>query len=128
MRFLRMSRAAGLVTFATIGAVLVSAAPASADITVDSAVCLSNASGSLTSANPVVQSPNVPSFEWNATLPFTQCSQANGHLFLARVGSPTQFQVANSGQGQSAVSATVILRVQTSLGRRDLAFLTLTIT
>ncbi|MER7276137.1 hypothetical protein ABT369_16935 [Dactylosporangium sp. NPDC000244] len=127
MSTLRTSGAAALAALTTIGTLLVSAGPAHADITVDSAICLQNATGALTSSNPVVAAPGHPTFQWTASLPYTQCAQSNGHLYLVDNGVATLLP-ANSGNGVEGGPGrhVLILRVKTSLGQRDLSSVTLT--
>ena len=80
MHWSKLSRAAGVVALAVTVAALVGAQPANADITVDSAVCLNLATGSLTSTNPVIIQEGVPAtVEWHSTINWQYCSAANGN-------------------------------------------------
>src|SRR4051794_456379 len=86
----RSIRAAGVTAAAVVAAALVGAQPAHADITVDSAVCINNASGTLTPTNPViVPQPDFLLYarvSWQTTTDTQYCRQANGRLVLVLNG------------------------------------------
>lgn len=130
MRWSRIGRTAGVVTVAVTASVLVGAAPANADITVDSAVCLNGASATL-----VVHPKSVPSvaqLDWTAVLPQPYCRQANAQLVLTNdslhnvaVQVPTQdTYTVTAPRGTSLWR----LRLRTSLGQKDLASVWVTLT
>jgi hypothetical protein len=132
----QVRRAAGAVTAAVVAGVLAAPQPAGADIAVDSAVCLSNASGTLTSPNPVIPADPVippvpldpldyPLLNWQATIQTTYCRAANASLLLVRPGGRGS-AVANPGSRRAFDPGLYVLRVRTSLGSKDLASIMIT--
>jgi hypothetical protein len=130
MRRSRLVRAAGVTAATVVVGALVGAQPAHADITVDSAVCISNASGTLTPPNPVI-APH-PDFLvyarvfWQTTTDNMYCRQANGWLVLVRGGKEGNRIALGSGNGKLFDPGTYTLRLHTSLGSKDLAAVTVT--
>jgi hypothetical protein len=123
-------RAAGGVAAAVVVGVLVGPQPANADITVDSAVCLNNASGTVTSPNPVIPpgaifSNDYPMLNWQATIETTYCRQANVSLHLVR-NSEFSNPLHTPGSGRVFDPGLYLLRVSTSLGAKDVASIRIT--
>ena len=130
MRRSRLIRAAGVAAATMVVGALVGAQPAHADITVDSAVCINNASGTLTPPNPVI-APQPDFLEyarvfWQTTTDTTYCRQANGWLVLVRGGKEGNRLALGSSSGRLFSPGTYTLRLHTSLGSKDLAFVTVT--
>jgi hypothetical protein len=125
MNWSKLSRAAGVVALAVTAAALVGAQPANADITVDSAVCLSIATGSLTSTIPVIPPEGLPAtVDWHSTINWQYCSAANGNLSLL-LDSTVLFKSITRPDSSTAVfnRGTLRLHLQTSVGGKDLALL-----
>ncbi|MEV4509947.1 hypothetical protein AB0K00_13415 [Dactylosporangium sp. NPDC049525] len=125
MQRTHVRRAAGVVAAAVIAGVLAAPQPANADITVDSAVCLSNASGTLTSPDPVIPPGpkdffSYPVLNWQATIHTTYCSQAGAALYLVRNGELSN-RLSNPGSGRVFDPALYVLRVTTLVGSKDVA-------
>ena len=124
-----VSRAAAVVAAAVVAGVLAAPQPANADITVDSAVCLNNASGTLTSPSPFIP-PAVgfdefPLLRWRATIQTTYCSQANASLRLV-YGGKLSNPLQNPGSGLALNAGLYVLQVDTLLGSKDLASIRVT--
>jgi hypothetical protein len=125
MHWLKLSRAAGVLASAVTAATLVGAQPANADITVDSAVCLSTATGSLTSTIPVIPAQGLPAtVDWHSIISWQYCSAANGNLSLF-LDNTALFKNISRPDSSTAVfeRGTLRLHLQTSLGQKDLALL-----
>ena len=122
----RISRLAGpiAVAGAVTAAVLVGASPANADITVDSAVCLNNATVYTENPNPVTIRPNYPYVYWNVTLP-TACRTANASLFQTING--VRYHAEPAEGGYLTESGTLVLTLQTSMSSRNLASFSVTV-
>jgi hypothetical protein len=128
MKWSLLGRTAALVTGAVTAAVLIGAAPASADITVDSAVCLNGASATL--VNHLKPFPSATLLEWTAVLPQPYCNQANAQLRLTDDYQNHSVPVALHGTYTvSGLSVTTFwhVKVFTSQGGKDLAWVSVTI-
>lgn len=128
MQWLKLGRAAGVVTLAVTAAALVGAQPANADITVDSAICLNSATGSLTSTNPVIVRDGLPAIvTWHFSMNSQACSAANGDVRLLRDTTVVFDNIGNPNSSTAVLKrGTLRLRLQTSLGQKDLALLQIT--
>jgi hypothetical protein len=123
-------RAVGVVGTAVVAGMLAAPTAAHADITVDSAVCLSNASGTVTSPNPVIPPGPIdyfsyPVLSWQATTQTTYCRQANAELHLV-LNSQLSNPLQNPGSGRVFDPGLYVLRVTTSVGSRDIASVRIT--
>jgi hypothetical protein len=129
MRWSLVGRTAAVVTGAVTAAVLVGAAPASADIIVDSAVCLNGASATMV-VHPK-PFPQAAQLEWTAVLPQPYCRQANAQLLLTNDSQHYAVQVSLHGTDTvtGPIGTTLWkVKVQTSQGGTDLASVWVTIT
>jgi hypothetical protein len=119
-------RAAGVTAATVVVAALVGAQPAHADITVDSAVCISNASGTLTPPNAaIVAQPDFLEYAqvfWQTTTNNQFCRQANGQLFLVHKGVVSRPLGLGWGNARLTDPGLYTLRLTTSLNGRDLAW------
>ena len=127
MRWSRWSKAAVLLVPVVV-AVLVGAQPASADITVDSAICLHQATGTLTSERPVILPDDDPVLEWTtANVQTMYCRGANAVLKLVLDNQDASVPLPAAGSADVFFPGLWKLRLRTSLGQKDLAWITVTI-
>ena len=121
----RSIRAAGVTAAAVVVAALVGAPPAHADITVDSAVCISNASGTMTpTTTAIVPQPDFTSYAlvyWQTTTDTMYCHQANGRLVLVHNGQISRPLGLGFGNARLYTPGRYTLRLTTSVGGKDLA-------
>jgi hypothetical protein len=124
----RLGKAAAVLVPVVGTALLVGAQPANADITVDSAVCLNNATGTLTSPNPVVTWPAHPVVSWTTTgVQSMYCAGANATLVLLYEDGRYSPRKTPSGTDDVFVAGVWTLQLRTSLSYRNLSWIRLTI-
>jgi hypothetical protein len=121
----RLIRAAGVAAATVVVAAVVGAQPAHADITVDSAVCISNALGAMNpSVAAIVQQPDFTSYAlvyWQTTTDTMYCHQANGRLVLVHNGQVSRPLGLGFGNARLYTPGLYTLRLATSVGGKDLA-------
>jgi hypothetical protein len=126
----RLIRAAAVTAATVVAGALVGAQPAHADITVDSAVCLNNASGTLSPSNAViVPQPDFLEYarvNWTSTTDNQYCSQANAALLLKHNNLTAKLSPRWGGHVNLIDPGTYTLWVQTSLGSKYLASVSVT--
>lgn len=131
------SRAAGLVMpVVVVAAVLTGARPAAAyeGIGIDAAICLQNASGTLTSPRPTILDTGIPQvldypvLTWRATVQTTACSAANAKLRLLLDNQVTPDVLPAAGSAEVFFPGLWKLRLETMVGgSKDLASIRVTI-
>ena len=126
MRWSRLTRGALITAPAMLAAVLVGAQPASADITVDSAVCLSHATATVSADHPNEPGAHVAYLSWWATVDTTYCHAANASLLLVHNNKVLRSSPSASGSYTVTEWGRYTLRVTTSMGSKDIISVSVT--
>jgi hypothetical protein len=126
MRWSSLTRGALVTAPAMLAAVLVGAQPASADITVDSAVCLNHATATVSADRPDGPDVHVAYLSWWASVDTTYCHAANASLLLVHNNKVLRSSSAASGGYTVTEWGWYTLRVATSMGSKDIISVSVT--